>query len=142
MIVSDKEIDHRLKTVWPELKAIWLTSREYWMPTLERVTCMIAAQPIRNLPYKPGKGECELFALALHAAIKTAWLYDPISESPIAFGEIRGMHIETSTDPIHVCNIAVTQQAVCLIEPQTYQYLKVVGPIYEDDPNFVFYVDM
>jgi hypothetical protein len=144
MIVKANHIESRLKNAWPDLPAknIWMTSRQYYVPTVELIKQIVARQPTKHLTFKRGKGECELFSLSLHAAVKTDWLEGTESDQPLAFGEVFGLNMETSRDRVHRMNIAITTESIYLVEPQTYQFIKMIGQNDRNAPNFVFYVTM
>lgn len=142
MIVHAEDIEKRLKKVWPKIKDVWLTSHNYFLPSIEQLKKMVTDNSVKKYSFKHGKGECEFFSLVLHASIKTAWLSNNTSNETIAFGECMGLNVETSHDRVHKCNICITQEKIILIEPQTNQLIYPSSEIKNGDPNFIFYITM
>jgi hypothetical protein len=142
METSSTEIRNSLKEVWPDLKHIWLTDHVYYVPTFEELREEILKHDVRDLPYIENLNECEEYSLFLHAAVKKELVHTRKFNYTISFGEAIGQNIETAFSKVHKLNIAITEQGVFLVEPQSYQIVSVKGRIQKNDRNYIFYVTM
>jgi hypothetical protein len=142
MILTADEIEAILRGVWPGLREIWQGSTSWRPPGDALLRAAVLDSGVRELERRPVSGECDFFALQLHAAVRRAtYLMDGL---PWAIGSCYGTRMDFAPfSRVHACNIVIREdRRVLLIEPQTYQMLVMAGPIGPDDPNHVFYVNM
>lgn len=141
-LTSDR-ITSILRSVWPYAPSAWLTSRKYQLPTSEQIRATVLESGVRDLERRDGSGECDFFALQMHAAIRrqSYLLYN--DDAPWPVGQCLGTRMDFSPAPVHACNIVIRDDhRVLLIEPQTYQMIEVAGPIRPKDRNHVFFILM
>jgi hypothetical protein len=126
MIVNQEEVERKLVEVYPNLieENVWPTDTKYLLPVLDEVVSAIERNSVKDLPYVSNIGECEEFALYLHAAIKKErhlnWENLPKEERyNWAFGEAIGFRFDLLGSQNHTMNIVITSDfEVRVIEPR------------------------
>lgn len=141
MKITSTEIRIKLKTLWPNLKYVWLVDTEYWCPSKAKIRQLLIEDKTDLLNFIPGLQDCDDFALQLHAAIKRARVWEvgankvPREEwLPYVFGEILGYEFR-GMQYNHAINIVICKEGVYLIEPQDDRMWEATSN--NDRPYFV-----
>ena len=129
--LSDKKVRKLISDQCPEVRFVWLTDREYILPTLAEFKKYLEKSKVIKMDFIDNLQDCDDFALQLHAECKRvrgvlAELGQiPSSEwAPWAVGECFGIKFN-NVKGSHNLNIAVCEEGIYLIEPQT----KEIWPI-------------
>ena len=155
MIKPFSDIWQDLLSTWPNLKHVWFSDRTYWTPSMEEFRTAVLEQNVRDIKLRPRVMECEEFALLLRADL-VRWALKQIEEieatgEPIpdslnhswAVGRARGMNMQSApTAKSHDLLVAVLQEGIYLLEPQTYQIWKATESAKRTQPGYVYFVDM
>ena len=110
---------------FPAIGFQWVPDREFWIPTLDEVKEVIELTHIERLKFMDAINDCDDFALQLHAAVnlhraeQARKMEIPSDQHiPWSFGEVFGIMFQGDQYQ-HTCCVAVTQQGIYLVEPQT-----------------------
>jgi len=129
--VSDKKLRQMISSECSEVRFIWLTDREYILPTLSQVKKYLKDSKVIHMKFIDDIQDCDDFALQLHAECKRVRgvmveLGDIPREEwkPWAVGECFGTKFK-GVKGSHNLNIAVCEEGIYLIEAQN----KSIWPI-------------
>ena len=138
MILTSKQIRKRLKKIWPDLKHVWLTDKEY-LAVKERELQLVLHEwegQLKNYEYKPSITECEEYALFLHAFVKLKQLANRNDKFNWAYGECITSQL-LGFEAVHSANIFITHNKIYIAEPQSGAFWEV-----NPDEDTVFFVKM
>lgn len=155
MLRTSEELERRAKRIWPNLYHKWLSDRVYWSPSYEDFANVVAAQDVRDLPFREKYCECEEFARLLHSSVSRHLideanvqlaagldLPDRLAYS-WAFGRAKGMNFpQVAKGKSHDLIVVDLEEGIRLLEPQTYQIWEPGISKTRGDENFVYYIDM
>lgn len=105
MKITYKEIQKRLKLIWPELKHIWCFDEEYDFPKIEEVRDFLDLNAIPKIEAE--SPDCDDYALQLHALVKryVNW----------SFGECFADKVD-GWSKFHNLNVCVCHDGIYLID--------------------------
>lgn len=127
-----------LQELWSNLFMIWLTDPSNEVMTMKLLHEVVRDCSVAHMDFIGTVWDCDNFALQLHARVQKTQ-YDMVKagsagQTPWAFGECMGTKFRGKMED-HAINIAITDEGICLIEPQTNEIWKASRK--NDSPFFV-----
>ena len=132
--LSDKKLRKLISDQCPEVRFIWLTDRECILPPIADVGEKVHSSQVARMKFIGDLQDCDDFALQFHAELKRirgaeaeAGQLPKEQWKSWAVGECFGIKFNGVAGS-HNLNMAVCEEGVYLIEPQTKE-------VWKTDPN-------
>lgn len=120
MIVDYKEVRSRIRAVWPNLKYIWLSDKEYEYPKMHHLLDALNRDHTERVEFRNYKSDCDDYSIQLRASVSKFFGTDDRWSRPWPFGGVKGSSFSWNINPgAHECCICLLENDILLIEPQT-----------------------